>query len=47
MNFLINPIFAYDLGRMGKGVKEGVGLPKPLRESSEHTQSCPQKGSGT
>ena len=25
MNFLVNPIFGDDLGRMGKGIKEGVG----------------------
>ena len=43
MNFLVNPMFGDDLGRTGKGIKEGVGPPKPLRESSEHTQSCPPK----
>ena len=48
MNFLVNPMFGDDLGRTGKGIKEGVGPPKPLRESSEHTQSCPlQSGPGT
>ena len=39
MNFLINPIFADDLGRTGKGGKRGGGPPKTFeREFRTHPE---------